>query len=198
MTDEPITAALNQLTDTAIGIEELAARTGETGGIDALADLAGAIHDAKHVIQFMLDKVLAEILAMDWVEGPDRPTRIPSGGELVKRTTAKREQFDQELVAGAFKSRLTESLCTGDSDTTPVGVLTASGERVPLITVVGPVVDEAFRFAGAGTPKFTNWRSGVAKSLGINLSDYSEWSDGVAYISIEKRSPVAQAAREMA
>lgn len=185
--------ALDSVADVAIATEAACAVLTENDRNDDLHELAAAIHDTQQVLKFMADTVGAEILAIDLVEGPDRPTQIPSGGQLVRRTRSKRQNFDQERVIGVIKSRLSEHICTGDSDDTPVGVLTASGERVPVIALVDPIVDSMVAFTGAGTKSFTGWRATPAKALGINLSEFSEWSDGAAYISVEGRNPVVRA-----
>jgi len=190
---DPLLAAIDALADAAIGTDDLVVTTAETLGLEGLAELAGKFHDLAQLIKYMCDTVGAEILAIDWVGGTDDPYRIPTGGQLIRRTRAKRQNFDQDMVIGAIKSRLSEHLCSAEADSTPVGVLTVSGERVPVIALVDPVVDAMVAFTGAGTKSFNSWRATPAKALGINLSGYSEWSDGDAYISVENRNAVVRA-----
>ena len=190
---DPLLDAADALTDAAIGADDLVVTVSETEGIAGLAELAGRFHDLAQIVKYLCDTVAAELLAADWVGGADDPYLIPSGGQLVKRGGGSRENYDQALLIGAIKARLAEHICTGEADDTPVGVLTASGERVPVIALVGPVVDSMVAFTGAGTPSFRAWRATPAKALGIKLGDYSSWSDAPSYISVEGRNPVVRA-----
>lgn len=196
MTDSeapPLVAAMEAVTDAAITVEEWTAESG-----DDLLDVAekfAMVDDTIHTLMIARDIIKATIVKrshwkkaddyMGWVLGEDRfPVQLPGGGMLVRRGGKEATRYDQSKVIARFAGGITQELLEADVASR---ALTADGTIVPLEQVVDRVCARFAEAAGATAPSFTNWRSGIAQQLGVDIRNLSEKKLTDVSLSVEGR-----------
>lgn len=159
----------------------------------ALADIDGAFDHADLEEALTIYGLLADLLNMTKdaaavvgaaaIAVADRWTdyQVPGGGVFKIAGGKERTNYDQEAIISAAAQALTERLELA-------GVIDSDGESHPAAETVERIVHTTAALAGALAPSFRNWRSGIAKSIGLNLNAYAEIEDAPITHRIEGRS----------
>lgn len=185
--------ALNRVNDASIAVDDWIEAVGDD--TPALAEAFASIDDTIRILAQCRDIVKASLLRRskwesteDWagftLDGKRFPYLLPGGGYMVRRGGKEATRYDQPKVIAAYAEGITNELLAED---VAARVLDSSGTIIPLATVVERVCARFAEGAGATAPSFTNWRSGIATKLGIDIKPFAETKTSDVTLSVEGR-----------
>lgn len=195
MADDPtaIPKALAQVEDAAITVDAWIESIDKDTPL--LAEAYATVDDAIRTLAYVRDVIKVALLKRstwandeDWagwtLDGERFPYLLSGGGYLIRRGGKEAVRYDQPAVIGDFAKGITQELLEED---VAARALDSEGTIVPIDQVVERVCRRFAEAAGATAPSFTNWRSGIAKQLGIDIRTHGEMKKSDVNLSVEGR-----------
>lgn len=142
----------------------------DAAAADDLFDLEGAVRllaDVRRIMDAVkrLDSMVEDVvvkLAPSY-GSTDEERTVDGVGTIEIHGGTTRKRYDNDRLLSLFAARLADAVPPANED----------GELVPHPVIVADVVTEMARLTGCATPSYNSWRSGAAKTLGVDLKQYA-------------------------